>query len=181
MEIVSEMNSPERIGFGTRLGALIIDSVIISVISFMLGMVGLASGGLLGAAAGAGIGQTPESAVGGGLIGAITGFVTGALIASFVYSLLEAFTGLTIGKLLLGIRIKNEDGSDGNTQLYLKRWAIKNIGTLCSLIALVTHISFISTVGSLCSLAIFIGCFLALRDNKQTLHDQLAKTAVYRK
>lgn len=181
MEIVSEINTPERVGFGTRFGALIIDIVIISVIAFIIGMVGFTSGILLGGAAGAGIGQTPESAIGGSIFGAVTGFVAGTLLATFIYSLLEAFTGLTIGKLLLGILIRNENGSEGNTQLYLKRWAIKNMGTLCNIAALFMHISFISTIGSLCSVAIFIGCFLALRDNKQTLHDLLAKTAVYRK
>ena len=181
MEIISQNNYGDRIGFGTRLGAFIIDAIIICIIAFILGMMGLAGGGILGAATGAAVGNSAEGALGGGIVGAIMGFVAGAVIASFVYSLLEAFTGLTIGKILLGIRVKNQDGTVGNTGLYLKRWAIKNISTLCSVAALITSMDFLSSIGSLCGLIIFIGFFLALRDNKQTLHDQLAKTAVFRK
>jgi uncharacterized RDD family membrane protein YckC len=181
MEIIGQPNYNNRIGFGPRFGALIIDVIIISVIALVMGMMGLASGGILGAATGAAVGDGAESAVGGGIIGAIMGFVAGALLASFIYSLLEAFTGLTVGKLLLGIRIKNDDGTEGNTSLYLKRWAIKNINTLCGIVALFTGMSFLSSIGGLCGLIIFIGCFFALGEKRQALHDTLAKTAVYRK
>jgi hypothetical protein len=181
MEIIGQPNYNDRIAFGSRLGALIIDFIIISTIAFIMGMMGLAGGGVLGAATGAVVGDSANDALGGGLIGAIMGFVAGALLASFIYSLLEAFTGLTVGKLLLGIRVKNEDGTEGNTSLYLKRWAIKNINTLCGIAALVTGISFLSSIGGLCGLIIFIGCFFALGEKRQALHDTLAKTAVFRK
>lgn len=181
MEVISQPNYNDRIGFGPRFGSLLIDIVIISIIAFILGMMGLASGGILGAAAGAGIGGDAESAIGGSVIGGIMGFIAGAILASFIYSLLEAFTGLTVGKILLGIRVKNENGTEGNTSLYLKRWAIKNINTLCGVAAWITGVSFISTIGGLCGLAIFIGCFFALGEKRQALHDIIAKTAVYKK
>lgn len=181
MEVISPNNYNDRIGFGTRLGSLIIDVIVISIIAFILGMMGLAGGGILGAATGAAIGDSADGALGGGIVGAILGFIAGALMASFIYSLLEAFTGLTVGKLLLGIRIKNEDGTEGNTSLYLKRWAIKNINTLCSLAGGITSMSFLSTIGGLCGFIIFIGCFFALGEKRQALHDTLAKTAVFRK
>ncbi|MBS1771613.1 MAG: RDD family protein [Bacteroidetes bacterium] len=181
MEVISQSNNMERIGFGMRFGAVLIDGIIISAIAFILGMIGLAGGSMLGAAAGAAAGQTADSALGGGIAGAIMGFIAGATIAAFLYSLLEAFTGYTLGKLMLGIRVKNEDGTEGNTGLYLKRWAIKNIGTVCNIAAMVTGVGFISSIGGLLGFVMFIGCFFALGDKRQALHDTIAKTAVFRK
>jgi uncharacterized RDD family membrane protein YckC len=181
MEIVGQPNYTDRVGFGIRFGALLIDGIIISGIAFIIGMMGLAGGGILGAATGAVAGNSAESAVGGSIIGAVLGFIAGVTIAAFIYSLIEAFTGFTLGKLLLGLRVKNEDGTEGNTSLYLKRWALKNIGTVCNIVSMATGMMFVSSIGGLLGVIMFIGCFFALGEKKQALHDTLAKTAVFRK
>ena len=42
-------------------------------------------------------------------------------------------------------------------------------------------IAFLSTVGGLLSLVIFIGCFFVLGSQKQAIHDMISKTAVFNK
>src|SRR5947207_15838142 len=93
----------KRIGFGTRLGAWVIDVV---AVSFGIGIIAVFFGGMLGAAAGS---QQPgnkiENEALGGLIGAFAGvFVAGPIIGA-IYFLIEAFAGATPGKMLLGLRI----------------------------------------------------------------------------
>jgi uncharacterized RDD family membrane protein YckC len=42
-------------------------------------------------------------------------------------------------------------------------------------------IPLVKTVGSFLGFIIFIGCFFALGSNKQSIHDMISKTAVFKK
>ena len=123
----------QRIGFGKRLGAWALDCVFVIILSVVGGT---SIGGWLGAYTGAMTVGAASSAAGaadnaqaaaalGGMFGAIMGMVLAATVIATIYFLLEGFTGFTLGKLMLGIRIANEDGTKAGVPRLLLRWLVK--------------------------------------------------------
>jgi len=174
----------ERIGFGMRLGAALIDVVIMLVGGVVVGLVfGGILGSLLGAAGGAGGAIEGAGAAGGavavGLLGMIMGAMIGLVVFGVLYGLIEAFTGASPGKMILKIKIRNADASEASIGTLFGRYALKNVGMLAGLLAGITGITFINTVGQLGFLIIVVGCFFVLGSARQAIHDKIVKTAVY--
>lgn len=182
----------ERIGFGKRLGAYLIDWVVIMIGgtvagSVLGGVLGAGAGAAAGAGAGAGGELTAEEAelalaaggALGGLLGALAGMMIGIGVMAIVWIIWEGATGAALGKLLLKIRIKSDDGSRGSPGRLITRAAVKFSGSLLSFLGAVTGIGILGTLGMLAGVVIFFGCFLVLGQSKQALHDIIAKTAVY--
>jgi uncharacterized RDD family membrane protein YckC len=170
----------KRVGFGPRLGAALIDVVLVSCVSLIFGgalgaLFGLGAGALAGAAGS----EAGGAAAAGAAIGALGGMMIGIYLFGFAYSLIEAFTGASPGKMLLKLKIGLEDGRSAPLQSYVSRWAVKYSGTLIGLVALLPGLHLLGTLGSLAGFVIFIGCFLVLGDKRQALHDMAAKTAVF--
>lgn len=138
-----------RIGFGSRLRAAIIDAIIMLVLGLVLGLIWAAS-------------------LGGGDINLGTlwaGFGGAAVVVGLVYVifvLMEVFMGQTPGKMILGIKIKNQDGADAGT------WAL----SIRALVKLLLSFGF---------WIFFIGCLFVLGVKKQAIHDMIGKTAVFKK
>ncbi|MGH7613930.1 MAG: RDD family protein [Gemmatimonadales bacterium] len=177
----------QRIGFGKRLGALCLDLVFVSVIA---GVGGSTIGGMLGLASGAALGSTMSSAADstaaamaamGGIFGALFGFIVAVFLIGCVYFLIEGFTGYTLGKLILGIRVASDDGTAAPVTKLLGRFAIKNIGYVLGLLAALTGVRVLGTLGNLGALIIFVGCFFVLGMKRQAFHDMIMGTAVYPK
>ncbi len=168
----------ERIGFGKRLGAFLLDAVIVLVVAFFAGG---PIGAMLGVAGGAAVGQRPGAAALGGVIGAIIGVAIAAALISLVYFLVEGFTGYTLGKFLLGIRIANADGTEAPVSQLLTRYAVKHSNEILRMLGFFLGAPIIVRLGGLAGLIVFVGCFLALSADKQALHDRIAKTAVFPK
>jgi len=106
------------------------------------------------------------------------------IIASFVallYSLVELFTGASPAKHMFGIIAAHANGAPGNLPLWGARWFIKTSGSILSVIGVLTAVELFGTIGTILSVVIFIGCFFALGQEKQALHDKIAKTAVFHK
>jgi uncharacterized RDD family membrane protein YckC len=182
-----ELQFNPRIGFGPRLGAAILDGILgglfASGFGFFLASLGLGAGAVLGLA----IDEQAEletslEAIGVGAgIGAVMGMLGGIIIGYFIYSIVEAFTGASPAKMMLGYKVANADGTGGDTSLYLKRWAIKNASSVFSMLTLVTGFILLKPLGSIIGFVMFLGCFLAIGVDKQALHDKIAKTAIYNK
>ena len=171
----------ERIGFGLRLVASLIDGIVIGFIGSLVGGVaGGILGGGAGALAGSAVDQTAAGGAFGGLVGAVVGAMLGSSLVSLIWVIWEGLTGQALGKLLLKIRVKSADGSNAGVDRLLTRAAIKYISSILQIVAAVTGISLIGNLGSLAGVVIFVGCFLVLGQNRQALHDILAKTAVYK-
>lgn len=175
----------ERIGFGQRLLAALIDGIVISVVGGILGSVlgGMLGVGVGGAAAASGAEGADAAAAGaalGGLMGAVAGAMIGSGILSIGWIVWEGLTGQALGKKLLKIRIKAADGSVAGPDKLFTRAAVKYSSSLLTLISAVTGIGFINTLGSLAFLVVIIGCFFVLGQNRQAFHDMLAKTAVFK-
>jgi uncharacterized RDD family membrane protein YckC len=177
----------QRVGFGKRLGAYLIDCVLVIIAAVVLGpiiggMFGAAAGGAMSGALG-GMSADSASAAAAMLTGGIVGAVLGALVAmaviGLVYFIVEGFTGWTFGKLMLGIQVANADGTRASIGTLMFRYALKNSNFVLRIVALTTSVAFFNTLGTLCGLAVFVGCFFVLGTAHQAFHDMIAKTAVY--
>lgn len=176
-----EVSVENRIGFGKRFGAWLLDCVICGILASLLGGT---IGGLLGAGAGATMassGNTGGAMALGGAIGAAVGVMAAVFVIVPLYGLVEGITGWTLGKLMLGIKIGNADGTAAGSSTLLTRYVLKYGNCLLGLISVLSGIAILRTLGSVWGLIWFIGCFFALGAAKQALHDQIAKTAVFPK
>jgi uncharacterized RDD family membrane protein YckC len=160
---------PERIGFGKRLGALILDGIFTAISA---GVIGYALKDLFVGLAPA----DPDLGEMGGLYVAITG---AAGICAVLYGLIEGFTGASPGKMILAIKIGTENSMSANTNTLLTRYAIKTSASIVSLVGIILGVEILSSLSVVASVIITIGCFFALGAAKQALHDKIAHTAVY--
>jgi uncharacterized RDD family membrane protein YckC len=181
---VEEKAAPERIGFGRRLGAYLIDIVAALIGGGAIGMFAGASLAALFFASEMNEGMEEAEALGGGvvaLLGGMLGTIAGAMLIILFIMLLEAFTGQTIGKMMLGIKNGDEDGAQAGSGKLITRAAVKYISTITALLAGLTGVVMIGTIGSFLGFAVFIGFFFILGEKKQGFHDMIAKTAVFNK
>lgn len=177
-----------RVGFGSRFGASIIDVVLITVLAFILGpTIGAMIGaGAVGSEVGMPTGSSSDEEMAKGLAvgigaagGAIAGLILAVPILGSLYFLMEAITGFTLGKLMLGIQIAREDGSKAEIKDLMIRFGIKNIGLVLGLIGGITGLAIFSKISPVASFIVLIGCFFVLGAAKQAIHDKVAKTAVF--
>ena len=169
-----------RIGFGKRFAAVLIDGILCGILGFLAGG---AIGGMLGAAAGAPATSASTPMSSDQMTTMMTGAIAGALLGFFVivlaYSLVEGFTGWTLGKLIMGIQIGNQDGTKASTGQLLLRWCLKNVSTILTVVSVLAGVAILKTIGNLAGLGIFVGYFFIFASSKQGFHDMIAKTAVY--
>jgi len=168
---------------GRRLGAILLDGVVIIIGGMILGMLlGGTILGMIGMGAGAGAGATPEetaaAAAAGGFIGGLLGTIIGPYIASFIIMILECCTGITPGKLMLGMKVSNADGSDANLGSIVTRGLLKYQYTWVVIVGIFTGLDFLVTISGILSIVMFFGIFLIFGEGKQTLWDKMAKTTV---
>jgi len=95
--------------------------------------------------------------------------------------ILEGALGQSVGKMILKIVNTNVDGSVANPLTLWLRSLLKYGSTLLSLLGGLVGVAFLGTLGSLWGFTIFVGFFFVFGDNKQTLHDIIAKTVVSKK
>jgi len=176
----------QRIGFGKRLGALVLDLVLVCIVSWagagtIGGLLGGAAAGVAASGMTAGDSTAAAAAMVGGFIGVIIAMVLAFAVIGTLYFLVEGFTGYTLGKLILGIRIANADGTAASVTTLLGRYLVKNCNFILSLLGFVTGIHVLLTLGRLGGLIIFVGCFFTLGTARQAVHDMIMKTAVYPK
>ncbi len=161
-----------RVGFGRRLGAFLIDYLIFSLIFVILLFITGRIDDLMTVSANGKMDIEELMKISESITPLI-------LIIFLIYYSLEAFIGATLGKLTLGIKIASSDMKSANLSKLLIRFAVKNISTLLSIIAIVTSVQFFGTLGSVGGFVIFIGYFFVLSQKKQGFHDMVAGTAVF--
>ncbi|MBS2039783.1 RDD family protein [bacterium] len=174
----------QRAGFGPRLVALVIDVFLLGAISVVFGLM---AGSLSSVVAHRFFHMDATSTDPGtallasGLMGIGIFLLVTALMATFLslpYNLMEAFFGWTPGKLAMGLRVMNEDGSHPAIGQVFMRWLIKHNAILIALLTFV-GLAPAAFVAPLLQALVFGGCFLALGASRQALHDQMTHTAVY--
>ena len=165
----------ERIGFGRRFGAYLIDGIIVSIIGGVIG-----SGDLM-ASMQATVNDTAAMAdptqAQASMMAMMGPFLGKIGLVGILYGLLDVFKGQTLGKMLLGIGIKDENGSSAALPTLVTRFAVKYSAYICY--ALVAFMPFFLFIGQLAGLVVFVGCLMVFSTKKQALHDIVAKTAVF--
>jgi len=105
----------------------------------------------------------------------------GAAFAGLILVVLEGIFGQSVGKFILGIKVTDLDGGNLPSQKLWLRSGLKYGNNIIALIGSVSGLMAISVLGSFWGMAIFVGFFLTFMDNKQTIHDMIAKTVVSKK
>ncbi len=143
----------EPAGFWIRLAAWLIDNVLLGIVIWLVGMVlALVAGGAASA------GQNNPGAAAAGVFAAFGMFIIVALITSPIYFIVMiALKGQTVGKMAMGIKVVNMDGSQPSWGPAILRF----LGYLVS--------NFICYIGYLIA---------AFRADKRALHDLIAGTRV---
>lgn len=155
----TEVGPVRPAGMGKRVGAYIIDTVIVALVLSVLAFVGL-DGGLVPA--------TPEGT------DASSTYVSGMLFAALTlayFVLMEAATGQTFGKRLLRIRATKADGSDMTLEGAFKRRVLFFIGSVVPVAGIANLIGFAVPLAALVT---------AIQDHglHQGFHDRWASTRV---
>lgn len=101
-------------------------------------------------------------------------------VVILLYSSFEIFFAGSLGKLLLGIRIRREDGEIADIGTLILRWVMKYSSNILGVIAVITGVSGLHLAGGLIGLVFGLGILLIFGSSSQTLHDRLAGTCVYR-
>ena len=167
---------------GRRFGAILLDGVVITFGGMIFGMLlGGTILGMLGVGVVADAGATSEemdTVAFGGFIGGLLGTIIGPYIASFIIMILECCTGITPGKLMLGMKVSNADGSDANLGSIVTRGLLKYQYTWVVIVGSFTGLDFLVTISGILSIVMFFGIFLIFSEGRQTLWDKMAKTTV---
>lgn len=180
----------ERGGFSVRLAAALIDGAILLPIYLMLTRVF-------------------HVAVAAHVLGSprrtdpvfLSIFLGNALVLA--YSLAEVRYGATPGKMMLRLRIENQDAAPTTTAQLLARYAMKHGARLCGLadaLMSLRHLKIfyawaplvvfrrepmefvtLRTVGELLWLFVFVGFFFTLGKSRQSLYDRMSRTIVTRR
>ena len=175
-----------RVGFGRRLGAYLLDILFTILAGIMLGS-------FIGEALVSVFGQQDQEAIDNmstvyrdlgldidieTLMNTITQTGVSASLIGILLFVLEGISGQSIGKMLLNIHNTDVDGNPaGPAKLWL-RAALKYGSNMASILGGLVGISLIALLGSLWGIVIFFGCFAVLGSGKQALHDIMAKTVV---
>lgn len=171
-----------RVGFGPRFGAFLIDSFILAFLVSLLVSIFMpehmsvfSRGQYLEAITGAGGPPSRE------VMRSVWRVSTFMAHISMLYMLIEGFTGATPGKKLLGLKIGRPDGTRGDQGLYLTRYMVKNSPSLLNLLATTLGIGVLGQLAGIAGMVIFFGAFMMLSPDRQALHDRVAHTAVFRR
>jgi uncharacterized RDD family membrane protein YckC len=143
---------------GKRLGARIIDVILILFGTVIIGFMGIGSSAALGA--------TGTDAGIGAAIGALLLTLLTVVVLTIAYEVtLTALRGQTVGKIAVGIRVvRAEDGGLPGFGKAIMRWALPNL------------MLFVPLVGWLASVLTYVS--LTWDDRRQGWHDKAAATVV---
>jgi len=178
-----------RVGFGPRLGAFVIDLLIVVAIAVIVATVFMSLGMKATIFSEEDIEQFRTMYKLFGISGSDSDMIleligtisVATIVVQFAYSLIELMWGTSPGKLTLGLQIANMDGMRGDVTLYTKRWAVKHIQEILKFAAFIGTLSILDTIGGFLGFVIFVGCFFALSESRMALHDRIAQSAVFRK
>jgi uncharacterized RDD family membrane protein YckC len=95
-----------------------------------------------------------------------------------LYASQEIWFGATLGKRVLGLRIRRIDGELDRWNLLL-RWLTKQMPVILYPLFALTGFALFYYIGGLMNALVFIGCLFAANDDKLAWHNQWSHTAVF--
>lgn len=176
----SQMNpNAFRVGFGKRLGASLIDLLIVLILL----VIGMALTGIISEFSyidfKAFATDPQEMKDFNDLM--INRYIPLQLVIGFVYYLLELFIAASPGKLILGLKIGSSNKTNASFMSLFIRFITKHIDFVTTSLFLITTLEVFQNLGTLLGIVVIVGFFFVLGEKKQALHDIIAKTAVYNK
>jgi uncharacterized RDD family membrane protein YckC len=166
-----------RVGFGPRLLALLIDYAGIYMLAIIVYLIAPLLMQTFVDAALAEMSEEQLSQIPFDITPIIS-FVYLVMFARAFYFVSEIALGTSLGKYLLKLKITTTDGQAPSMGKLAARYLVKHIYPLVSIISMILAISWLGTIGSLLGLVVFAGCFAATGDKKQTIQDMVAQTIV---
>jgi uncharacterized RDD family membrane protein YckC len=164
------MTAANRAGIGRRLGALLIDIVLIISFAAVLARPILRVEGWLGLVHFSTIDTNA---------GAWMAIILILFGATWGYLLIEAIASATPGKLILGLTVRRADGLQAGIGRRLARYFLKATGLLIVVPFGMVENMFLAVTFLCLGVASLAGLFLVFGKNRQTLYDILSRTAVY--
>lgn len=168
-------NIQGRIGLLPRLGAFFIDLILVSIIFNLLGITDqiTAQMGLPGSEQ-LSLVETMKA------LFANTGLAVSIFSFYLFYWMLEAIVAATPGKMLLGLQIAEQNGTEAPSGQLWRRYLIKHSHHFAMIAALLLKEDLFLELSNILFMILF-GSYLALAGRRQTIYDVLAKTAVFKK
>ncbi len=178
-------DQPERVGFGRRFAATLLDGLIVAIVTTILAFtVGTKLLHVLNLDDDTELSifsdtdSSDDEAeemfkslnINPGMLGMLT--ILNNLVM-VLYSLSELLTNASPGKRLMGIAIGSDEGAPATKALLLRRWALKYVAYGLALFPLT------AMLGSIVSFLITCGCLMAIGAQRQALHDMAVHSAVY--
>jgi len=179
-----ESKFEKRAPFGKRLAATLIDIIIYAAVNigilWYMGYfqaVSLMTEEITNAAGDPDLGQL---AISNFLESQNSTLILGQLVPLLYFSL-EIFIAASLGKLIMGLRITNDDETKADSGALITRYLFKNLSAFAGLIGLVAGMNFLLfNISPLILLVLLVGYFFILGKKKQAFHDMFSKTAVYK-
>ena len=162
-----ENNAITRIGFWKRVVAYLIDLLV----SLLMGLV-------LITAFGKGMNAKDDQF---SIVGFMFSFGMYVHACYIPIVCMDALMGQTPGKMILGIKIANADGTRATLGILTGRAVLKYLQSICSIIFAFSGIWLFATLKNITAPIVLIGYCLSLGKAKQALHDMVLKTAVFKK
>jgi uncharacterized RDD family membrane protein YckC len=175
-----------RVGFGLRLGAYLLDFVGVAVVAVLVrGPVGALFPQAIEQLLAEQLnkpGVDPATMAGARpFMEAMTHWAVALGLVTVLYGLIEAFTGRSPGKLLVGLQIVDQSGQRASVGNLLVRYLVKHSGSLVAVVGSVMASKVVQNMSQALGVIVVIGCFLVFGKARLALHDRIAGTAVLRK
>ena len=103
------------------------------------------------------------------------------VLFSLLYYSTEIFFSASPGKMILGIKIAQENRHTAEMGSLILRYLLKHSSAIISALSLIILLPILSSLSSIVQLVIVVGFFFTLSVKRQAIHDLLSKTAVYYK
>ncbi len=104
-----------------------------------------------------------------------------SFIVTFMYYAFEIIFAATPGKMILGIKIVDENMTEASVNKLALRFFYKHLSTIISLMAFLITFESLDVVSSIITIIIWIGFLFTLSPKRQAFHDMLAGTIVLRR
>ncbi len=175
MHNTPDPTTQNRIGILPRLGAFVIDLILISIIFNIIGVTGQIASHMDN--------TNMEALSFTQAMKALfdnTGLAVSIFSFYLFYWMLEAIIAASPGKMLLGLQIADQSGTEAHSAQLWRRYLLKNAHHFAMILALLLQQDFFLELSNILFI-IFFGAYIIMAGKKQTLYDYLAKTAVFRK
>ena len=101
------------------------------------------------------------------------------LLIAAGYALIEGVSGRSPAKLILSCAVRSAEGEPTHGGAHLLRFAVKNAPLLLLLLGIATRMAGFFAAAGLAAVLVTIGALILLSNERRTLHDYVAGTAVY--